>query len=678
MELLALLSNSEDIIIPEVKQALKGYTVYPLTTIDKFEHLRIDMPVSLLLIDTDTYKLSQLDDFLIKFDDNMVILITSEKLNKFTQENLPKSVFGYVDVQSINFELSGLVERAIEKQMFKKVINLLKQTKDNNLTAAIKNESGSYPAQKINNEQSESEMFSSERFLQKKALVNFAKTLTASFDMRELFNHFIDSVMEITRVSKMSIMLLEKEGFKVKSHWGLDPYVADNVVIKKDSALAAWLSKTGRIKQKPFNPADAESLEIKSEMDLLQCIYSFPMSHKGKLIGIFNIENKITEEPFYRDELEIIYVLCNYLAAAVKDIDLYYQIWYQKEFAKNILTSMNSGVIAINREEKITIFNQQAGTILNLNSEEIIGQDLRNLPSPLGDILFETMSTGNSYKRFEVAIMPDSLPIGINSYRLLDESATPVGAGIVFNDLSDTKRLDEEKRKTDQLETINKFMAKIAHEIRTPMTSISTYAQLIYDKYKDEELNNFYTTVVSQSIQKIDILIDKLITFSSKSEYCFSKEDINQIIDESMNYISKNIPPSHKFLKLNAEKSIFINVDKKHIAKAITYLILNAIESTPEGTSITLSADTMLDNRPFVEISIKYEGQEIENTLDSKENLPQALPNLDLDNFNSELNLSLCQKIIEEHKGDLSVKSENGSNTFVIKLPVERRNKLRN
>ena len=125
------------------------------------------------------------------------------------------------------------------------------------------------------------------------------------------------------------------------------------------------LQETGRIMNKPVSFFDTESVTIKNEMEILQCSVSFPMIHRGKLIGIFNVDNKITEEPFYSEEMEILYVLCNYLAAAVKDIDLYHNMWYQKEFTKNILSSMSSGMIAIDKDEKITIFNQQASEILN-------------------------------------------------------------------------------------------------------------------------------------------------------------------------------------------------------------------------------------------------------------------------------------------------------------------------
>jgi nitrogen-specific signal transduction histidine kinase len=658
LEILALLSDRDDVIVPEVKTALNRYTIYPLKSLEEFEDLHANFMINLLLVDTVSYKLSAVEVLLNKLDNNTVILITPERLNEFTLENMPQSVYGCVEAQSIYAELPSIVEHALDKQRLKKVERMLEKAKDD-ATAH-----GAYDLQtQVNSFYGTGDpgTFSSGKYLQ--VLVNFAKVLTVSFDMKRLFNHFMESVMGISRVSKMSIMLRDKEGFYVKAHYGLAQYIAENLRLRKDSALATWLSKTGRIKRKPLNPADTTSMNIKSEMELLGCTFSFPMIHKGKLIGIFNIHDKITDEPFYREELEIIYVLCNYLAAAVKDIDLYHQILYQKEFTKNVLSSMPSGVITIDKDERITVFNQRASEILNLSPLDMLGQDLRKLPSPLGDILFETMITGNLYKRHEAGILDEKLPIGIASYRLTDENQVPIGAGIVFTDLSDSKKLEEQKGHTEKLQAVNDLMAKLADEVRNPMTSINTYTQLMNEKFKDEELNNFYATVVLQSIHKIDSLIDKLIVFSSKSEYNLNKEDVNRIIDESSDYIVKNIPSSHKFLKQNLDKSVFINADKKLFVKAIYYLVLSAVESTPGGAFITLAA-TAQEGGTYVEISINYSGKEFTD----KEREDLLKPLVDIDKLGAELNIPISQKIIEGHGGSLSIKSEKGSNRFIIKL----------
>jgi nitrogen-specific signal transduction histidine kinase len=662
VELLALLSSRDDTIIPAVKGALRQYTVYPLKTVEELEDLYGNIPLSLLLIDTVSHKLSFLNDFLNKLDNDRVVLITPEKLDRYTKDNLPGCVVDSVDAGSIRTELPAIVERVLERQRFKNELRLLKQSREVITPSHMRIYS-----------RPEIEMFSGRcdpvpggRYVHEKVIVNFAKMLTASFDMQKLFEHFIDSVMEIARVNRMSIMLRDKEVFRVNNHYGLDPSLADNLRLRKDSPLAAWLARTGRIMNKPVNFIDTESVTIKNEMEILQCSVSFPMIYRGKLIGIFNIDNKITEEPFYSEEMEIIYILCNYLAAAVKDIDLYHNMWYQKEFTNNILSSMSSGMIAIDKDEKVTVFNQQASGILNLSSSDMIGKDLRSLPSPLGDILYETMVTGNTYKRHEVIIYSAKLPLGINSYRLLDEQQNPAGAGIVFSDLSDSKKLEEQYRKSEKLMAVNDLMAKIAHEVRNPLTSIQTYVQLLNEKLINDELHNFYISTVSQSINRLDNLIDKLITFSCTQDYSLTREDINELMIEAADFVIKNIPGTHKFSNQLIDKSFFINADKKQLIKAVYYLVLNIIDKTPDGISIRMNANIFMGYPSSVEILITYDGDE--SIEDGKQDLLKPL--LDIKNLGIELNVPISNKIIEGHGGSLDIKSREGINTYIIRLPI--------
>jgi len=324
MELLALLSNSDE-IISKVKGALKKYTVYPLRTPGELEDLYSNIPLSLFIIDTCSHKLSSVLPMLKRIDRETAILITSERPDRRRFEGMPDSVFDCISPDDIRTDLPLLVERALERQKYKQEVRVI--------TRATDNPTVSRPRGRLRMEADVAGRYdvpSGGRYIHEKVIVNFARMLSVSFDMRKLLDHFIDSVMEIARVGKMSVLLREKDVFVAKTHYGLDPYLADNIRLDKDSALAMMLARTGKILQKPVDFGDPSLVAVRGDMDILQCEVSFPMIYKGKLIGIFNIDGKITDEQFYREELEIIYILCNYLAAAVKDIDLYHKMWYYR------------------------------------------------------------------------------------------------------------------------------------------------------------------------------------------------------------------------------------------------------------------------------------------------------------------------------------------------------------
>ncbi len=661
MEILALLSNRNE-VIDEVKSILVKYTIYPLRTVEELEDLYSNIPLNLLLIDTVSCRLSELEDFLGRLDNGKALLLVVDKPAVSGPATLPESVYDSISIVSLREDLPVMVERAIEKQKLQSEIRLLLQSRNRDVSMPEQ----VYERKKADRIKDSTDPVAGSRYPQEKIIVNFAKMLSVNFDMQKLFDHFVDSVMEIARVSRMSVMLRDKDGFRVKTDYGLDPVITENIMLSLDSELVQSLKKTGRIIHKPVAFDDSKSIRIGKEMELLQCVVSFPMMYKGKLTGIFNIDTKITEEPFYLDELEIIYVLCNYLAAAVKDIDLYHKMWYQKEFTKNLISSMSSGMIAIDRESRVTILNQQASDILKLEPDSMTGRDLKDLPSPLGDLLYETMVKGISYKRHEVVVSSPELPLGINSYRLLDEHQNPIGAGIIFSDLSDSRKIKEQKKMADDLKMVNNLIAKIAHEVKNPLTSIQTYIQLLNDRIADDELKNFFVSTVSQSIKNLDILIDKLVAFSSSQDYNIGKEDLNELMTGIADFISRNIPDTHRFFMKLSNGLFHVNADKKQLTKAFYYLALSIIDKTHEGTSMKMTINVRDDDVPSADIAIKYSGG-IPVEGEDQEQL-RSLP--EFDNLGSELNIPICHKIIKGHGGTLDIRSEDSVNTFIISLPV--------
>jgi nitrogen-specific signal transduction histidine kinase len=659
MELLAILSNSNKLIF-NIKGILDKYTVYPLKTLAELEDLNSNIPLNLVLIDTVGLDLPDVRKFLERLDDGMALFLAPEDNDQLFQ-NLPRSVIGTISIGESGEKILSSVEDALAKQQLRRRLKLLKQADHRTLPA-----DPGLKTRRTGRSSGFDEPKPAGNLINEKIVFNFARMLTASFDMRKLLDTFMDSVMEIARVSRMSVLLKNKENFHVKSNHGLDPYIAENIRIGKDSALAAWLAKTGRIMHKPVSFLNTTSIDINSEMEALQCSVSFPMIYKGKLIGIFNIDDKVTEEPFYKEELEMIYVLCNYLAAAVKDIDLYHQMWYQKEFTNNILSSMNNGMIAIDRDEKITFFNNQASEILKINSKSMMGKDLRALPYPLGDILLRSMVAGTSYNRHEIEFGSDKLTLGINSYRLEDEHQIPIGAGIIFSDISDSKKLAEQNSRTAKLEAVNDLVAKIAHEVRNPLTSIQTYMQLLSDKLTDDDLQNFYLSTVKDSINKLTGLIDKLVTFSSTQNYNLKLYDINVFINESVEFLSKNIPRTHKLSRTLTDRPLFINVDKRQMIKALYYIISNIIDMTPEGTFIRMGTDRSGQRGSVVEISISFN-----NSGRNKKSRKVLLkPLLEIEHLGTELNIPISNKIIEGHEGSLDLISERDTDSFIIRLPI--------
>ncbi len=652
MELLAFLCKNPA-TADSVKGDLKNYTVRVVKDMTELEESLINYTFDLCLIDTQSFEIPQINTAIKLFGKDSVILINNAEMDLQRLDSLPFHVPPDQDLQPA---LELLLGRKYNRGRNGHHNGHYNEPALRNAGSAEHFERMTLPLNKRE--------FSRGDVLHRHVLINFAKILTASFDLNKLLSHFMDSLTEIAKVNKISIMLRDKNVFVVKAHKGLDPYIAQELKLDFKSTLVYYLAQHGGILQRTAAAESMDKMKIFKEMGRLQCILSFPMIYKGRLEGIVNIGEKITGEPFYSDELEVIYTLCNYQSAAIKDVDLYHQIQSQKDFIRNILSNMNSGVVTIDKNEKVCICNPKAAEVLAVSREEIMGKDLRTLPSPLGDILYETMVDGVFYKRHEVLLRPRKVQLGINSYRLDDEQGNVVGAGIIFTDISDLKRFEEEKREAEKLRMMHMITGQIAHSIKNPLSSIMTFTQLIEEKFDDSEFRQFYKTTVLQSVDKLNKLIDKILFLSDSLEFLPELHDVNSIIEATGTAVQQEIPAGMNLVIKRLEKPASVNADKSLLSKGLYYLILACAERLKDGDSIILEANIIGNKIPHVEIAVTCPDARVVEGPIEKEAV------FKFDALSGDLDVALVQKIAEGHKGGLMVKQINAGNSFVITLPA--------
>lgn len=647
MEFLALLCKSPK-RAEAVKDSLKNYTVHAIRDLTELEESLINYTFDLCIVDSDSFETSQINTVIRLFGRESIVLLTHPEFDAQRLESLPLQI----KADNMHLELQPILELLLNK----------KNTRNQN-NAILHREPASRTPEKPPGAFAKRDLPGSD-FLYRHVLVNFAKVLTAHFDIDKLLSHFMESLAEIAKVNKISIMLREKNVFVIKAQKGLDPYLARELKLDLKSTLVYHLAQHGGIIQRTATAENVDRMRIFQEMGRLQCILSFPMIYKGRLEGIVNIGEKITGEPFYNDELEVIYTLCNYQSAAIKDIDLYHQIQSQKDFIRNILSNMNSGVITIDKDETIRVFNPKASEILGIGFEDIIGKDLRNLPSPLGDILYETMVDGIFYERHEALLRPRRIQLGINSYRLDDERGNVAGAGIIFSDISDLKRFEEEKRRAEKLRMMHLITGQIAHSIKNPLSSIMTFTQLLEEKFEDMEFRQFYKTTVLQSVDRLNKLINKILFLSDSLEFAAEAQDVNVIIEEVGEAVNQELPEGVNLVVNKLEKPAFINADRPLLSKGLYYLIVSCAERLQKGDSIILEANTIGNKISHIEIAVTCpDTRFIEGPVGSALTFSSEAPSEDLD-------VALIQKIAEGHKGSLMIKQVNAGSSVVISIPA--------
>ncbi|MGH8071814.1 MAG: GAF domain-containing protein [Candidatus Entotheonellia bacterium] len=525
-------------------------------------------------------------------------------------------------------------------------------------------------------------------------LRDFAKAFSSNFDLNRALNLFLDAVGELLRPSRLSILVRTPttRTFEVRAYRGLRPQVAESLRFRADEGLPRWLTTEARI----IHRAEVEShlriptyLEIHREMQALRSVASIPLIAAGALVGILNLGERVTGLPYNDDELEILFSLAGQAAIGIQDINLYQELQYQKVFIENILTYMSSGVISIGADERIRIFNHRAAEILGKTPAEVLHEDLRRIPSPLGDLLYETLHHGMTYHKCEIVLAAGKRPLEVSTYQIFDEQRRVSGSVMVFEDLTAQKQLDEERCRADRLDFLNRVVGHIAHEIKNPLVSIKTFAELIDDQYDDPAFRHHFSNIVKHDVQALDNITEKLIDFSKKISYRFERGDVNLSIKSCISSLitSTQHPIKYQSEDYNVNQSFkldFSNIntrfeenlplakyDEEQFNKAITYILLYLMSDMKSTGKIEISSNTSRSEYYDKSICITITG--VGCSLSEIE-LQQLFDPFDIERSNLiDVGPCVAQKIIEEHGGHLNARqTKDGQTTFMISLPVSR------
>ena len=491
-----------------------------------------------------------------------------------------------------------------------------------------------------------------------RVLRDFSRALSNNFNRSRLLELFMDTVTEIVPVGKLTILLYDEnlDRYKIAFQRGLDPQFFSGLRFKPSSALMSRLAEEGCVLHMPgelhSTPGGAVSaVEELQELKLLRAVVCIPLLAHGQLIGALTLGPKITGASFYEEELEILFTLCGNVAMALRDIALYHQVCEQKAYIESILQRMNSGVVAINSEERIITFNYRAGELLQLSPAEVMGKDLRHLPSPLGDLLYETLITGRAVLKEEIEAAPGRIPLEITTYQLLHMEGEPLGSVMIFDDLTQRKQLEAERRQADQLDVLNKFVGQLAHEIKNPLVAIQTFAELLTEKYDDSSFREFFTYTVRQEIKRLNELVEQLIAFSAPLSYKYSSVDVHEILDMGLLLLQEQGMGQETTVETTySGETLNVKADKTLMARAFSYLLRHCFKAVESGGVIyiqTFYSDKIPSGGACIRLSdnkTRTPAKEMEKMFD---------PLTAQQNGYISLGLPVSRKIIEDHGGSL-------------------------
>jgi signal transduction histidine kinase len=255
----------------------------------------------------------------------------------------------------------------------------------------------------------------------------------------------------------------------------------------------------------------------------------------------------------------------------------------------------------------------------------------------------------------------------ISTYPLL-ENGEAIGAIEISRDITKDINVQKAMMQQEKLASVGRLSAGVAHEINNPLTTILTTAMLIQEELDPEDPNYHELETITKESLRCRKIVSSLLDFARQSTPARKPCNINDVVNESV--VLTNKQAAFKDLTLSFEPGEGIpsvQLDKGQIQQSIINLIINAVEATDAGGTISIST-ACKPQQGAIEIAVSDTGEGISET-----DLVRIFdPFYTTKDDGNGLGLAITHGIIEQHNGTIDVESKLGrGTTFTIKLPMK-------
>lgn len=346
------------------------------------------------------------------------------------------------------------------------------------------------------------------------------------------------------------------------------------------------------------------------------------------------------------------------------------ELEYKNLQLRSILKSISNGILAIDIEGNILLINDEAKKMINCPKEVMV--EGRNMSFAIrNDIILKQimMFMGSKENEKTIINLDDGrfLRIKLDPVYLQNNKSIVIGSIVNIEDISERVRVENMRKD---------FVANVSHELKTPLTSISGFAETLkLNENIDKETRNRFLTIIDGEANRLRRLIEDILTLSFiENDKKEEKESINLYSVyrrvEDMLMISaktKNIA-----LVCEADESISIQANADYVKQIILNLVDNAIKYTPENGAVNVKIFAEKENA-VIKVSDTGMGIPKEDQARIFERFYRVDKARSREIGGTGLGLAITKHIAMNLGGTISVESElEKGSTFTVKIPIKR------
>jgi two-component system sensor histidine kinase AtoS len=325
----------------------------------------------------------------------------------------------------------------------------------------------------------------------------------------------------------------------------------------------------------------------------------------------------------------------------------------------SILESIDSGVMTLDLDGKITTMNRAASMFL----------DYGDRSSESVPILVRGYLEGGARGYHHIAL--GGRVLGLHGSPLIGAQGERIGTVLVLDDLSERHALEEQVQRAQRLAALGRLAGGLAHEIRNPLGITRAAAQLLQRELAHHETLSEYSQVIQTEIDRVDRLVEQLLAYARPLPFTRGPVDVKAIVERALTLARAYAAQLGISLTFDGAQDLpAVTGDAELLHQALVNLLLNGIQASSPGGTVRVSAEAplvMQGNPSLLVLTISDSGCGI-----APDDLPQIFdPFFTTRTDGTGLGLSIVQQIAHEHGGTIEVHSQPGAGTqMVLRLPA--------
>jgi PAS domain S-box-containing protein len=508
------------------------------------------------------------------------------------------------------------------------------------------------------------------------SLINdVSRKMASTLDHEQLLPDLVQSIQKNFNYYHVMILLREGEDevvMKVQAGAVSSPLVPEGYRRKLGEGILGTVAQTGRSILANDVSKDSRYARTRPDTQAELCV---PIKIGKQLIGVINVESDQINA-FDRVDQEILENIADQLANVIKNARVYQECKQTKDYLQKLVESSSDAITTADNLGRLIFWSKGAEEIFGYTAKEVLGRSAVSFYAKGRDearrIMWELLKKGR-LKNVEVEYLGKNgrkVYASLSASLLRDEKGAVTGSLGIIRDITEFKVLSQQLLQSERFATIGKLSTQVAHEIMNPLSSIKMNLRILARRDNLSPNDQRRLAIANFEIEHLEKILRDIFDYSKSLQLNYSKENVNEILDKSLLMVQDRLDENRiKVVKKYESTLPAIPLDLVRMMQVFTNLYLNAIQAMEEGGRLSLkSALERLNGKLYVGVTVRDNGLGISPAQQATIFDPFYTTKSD----GIGLGLTIVKKIVEQHKGQIELKSKLGEYTvFKVLLPLK-------